>query len=81
MQEQLIFNLRNELRIIKPILSIDLPATDDFRKDLNLDSLDLVEFIARMEQNYNIMIPDEDLPQFISLQASAKYIQSKLLNL
>jgi acyl carrier protein len=80
MQEQLILNLRNELRIIKPILSKDLPATDDFRKDLNLDSLDLVEFIARMEQNYNIMIPDEDLPQFISLQASAKYIQSKLEN-
>ncbi len=78
--ELLIAKLRTELRGIKPLLPEDLASTDHFRNDWNLDSLELVEFVARIEQQYNIMIPDEDLSVLISLQASAVYLQSKLAN-
>ncbi|MFN0175386.1 MAG: acyl carrier protein [Saprospiraceae bacterium] len=78
--EQLIAQLRNELRGIKPLLPDDLAATDNFRNDWNLDSLELVEFVARIEQQYSILIPDEDLAELVSLQASAKYLQAKLTN-
>lgn len=70
--------LRRELKSIKPKLPDDLPAADHFRDDWNLDSLELVEFVARIEQQFGILIPDEDLPQFISLDATAEYIQKRL---
>jgi len=78
--EQLIYQLRNELRGIKPVLPENFPATDNFRHDWDLDSLELVEFVARIEQQYNILIPDEDLPTLISLHAAAAYVQNKLIH-
>ena len=55
-----------------------MPAESDFRFDWQLDSLDLVEFVARIEQRFKIIIPDEDLPQFVSLAASEQYIRAHL---
>ncbi len=70
--------LRQELISIKPKLPADLPARSHFQNDWNLDSLELVEFVARIEQSFGILIPDEDLPGFISLEATAHYVQNRL---
>lgn len=70
--------LRQQLKSIKPKLPDELPAGDHFKSDWNLDSLDLVEFIARIEQEFGILIPDQDLPEFSTLQASVCYIQDHL---
>lgn len=71
--------LRRELKSIRPKLPPDdLPAADHFRDDWRLDSLELVEFVARIEQQFGILIPDKDLPRFISLDATAGYIQKRL---
>lgn len=70
--------LRQELKNIKPRLPDDLPSHSHFKDDWGLDSLELVEFVARIEQKFGILIPDEDLPGFISLDATAQYIQNRL---
>ena len=50
------------------------PDSAIFRTDLNLDSLGLVELVARIEQRYGIYVPDADLPQFVSMESTLRYI-------
>jgi acyl carrier protein len=76
--EQIITTLREEIKSIKPKLPDELPANSHFKFDWNLDSLELVEFVARIEQDFSMLIPDEDLEKFISLDATAQYIQNRL---
>jgi acyl carrier protein len=67
-----------ELRSIKPALPSEWPPAARFKQDLNLDSLDLVELVARIEQRYELMIPDADLPAFTSLEALRAYIVDRV---
>ena len=50
----------------------------DFRQDLAFDSLDLVEFVSRIEVEFALQIPDEELPQFLTLGAIASYLERRL---
>ena len=80
MQEtDIIQQLRLELGIVKPQISHEIKNTDSFRDDWGLDSLELVEFVARIEQTFRIMIPDKDLQELYSLNATAAYLQSKMI--
>lgn len=78
MSEALLTFLRSELRAIKPALPDVLPTQAHFRIELNLDSLDLVELVARIEQRYGVLIPDADLPLFTSLEATVQYVSARL---
>ena len=77
-REALIDFVRNELRIMRPRLPAEWPAAAYYRDDLNLDSLDLVELVARIEQRYRFLIPDEDLPDLVSLDATADYVMTRV---
>ncbi len=77
-EDKILLSLRQELKSIKPKLPDDLPVVSHFKNDWHLDSLELVEFVARIEQNFGILIPDEDLPDFISLEATTRYVQNRL---
>jgi acyl carrier protein len=70
--------LSDELRAIKPTLPAELPTSALFRRELNLDSLDLVELVARIEQRYGVLIPDADLPEFVSLDATSRYVLARM---
>lgn len=63
-----------ELRTIRPSLPSELQPQARYRADLNLDSLDLVELVARLEQRYGVLVPDADLPQFVSIDATVRYV-------
>ena len=78
MSDALLAFLRSELRAIKPALPEVLPADAHYRIELGLDSLDLVELVARIEQRYGVLIPDADLPQFISLDMTVRYVRARL---
>jgi acyl carrier protein len=80
MQEyDIIQQLRLELGIVKPQITNDIRDGDSFRDDWGLDSLELVEFVARIEQTFRIMIPDKDLQELRSLNATAAYLQGKMI--
>lgn len=63
---------------MKPRLPAGWPAAAYYRDDLNLDSLDLVELVARVEQRYGFLIPDEDLQGLVSLDATADYLMTRV---
>jgi acyl carrier protein len=48
-----------------------------FIEDLGADSLDIVELIMALEEEYDMEIPDEDAEKIQTVDDVIKYIQSK----
>lgn len=46
--------------------------------DLGVDSLDAVEIIMALEEEYSIEIPDEDADQMVKVKDLVEYINDKL---
>ena len=54
--------------------------TDDahFIKDLGFDSLDTVDLMMQLEQEFNIAIPDEDYGKITTLNSLMAYLEERL---
>lgn len=48
-----------------------------FIDDLGADSLDIVELVMAMEEEFDLEIPDEDAEKLRTVADVAKYVQSK----
>jgi acyl carrier protein len=49
-----------------------------FVDDLGADSLDLVELVMALEDEYGIEIPDEDAEKIVTVGDAFKYIQERV---
>jgi acyl carrier protein len=49
-----------------------------FIDDLGADSLDLVELVMALEDEYGIEIPDEDAEKIVTVGDALKYIQEHM---
>ncbi|QJC32773.1 acyl carrier protein [Enterobacteriaceae endosymbiont of Donacia semicuprea] len=64
-------------KIIINILEIkknNIANTSSFKKDLNADSLETIEIIMALEEEFNIEISDEDAEKITSIQEAINYI-------
>jgi acyl carrier protein len=52
----------------------DVVPTASFVDDLNADSLDLVELIMALEENFGIEISDEEAEKIVTVQNAVDYI-------
>lgn len=52
----------------------EIKPDSNFTKDLNADSLDVVEFIMSLEEKFDIKIPDEDAEKMQTVQDAVDYI-------
>lgn len=50
----------------------------NFAADLNADSLDTVELVMALEEEFDIEIPDEAAEQIATVQAAVDYISNKV---
>ena len=66
--------LSNQLEIEEDKITID----SDLVEDLKADSLDIVELIMDLEQEFDLEIPDEDLPKVTTVRDVVDYIENKL---
>ncbi|WP_128545699.1 acyl carrier protein [Larkinella soli] len=48
-----------------------------FTRDLGLDSLDTVDLIMQLEQEFGIRIPDEDYARLTTFQGVLEYLQNE----
>ena len=48
----------------------------NFREDLNADSLDLVELVMALEDEFNLEIEDEDIEEIMTVGDAIKYINN-----
>ena len=70
------------ITIISEQLSLredDVKADSRFVDDLGADSLDIVELIMEMEEEFDIEIPDEDIEKIVSVQNVINYISKHVV--
>ena len=54
----------------------DIRPESDFFKDLQADSLDVVELMMALEENFGVTIPDEDLLNLHTVGSVVEYIDA-----
>lgn len=66
--------------IVKDQLGLDkIPANDaSFVDDLGADSLDTVELVMALEEEFEMEIPDEDAEKITTIQQAIEYIEAHL---
>jgi acyl carrier protein len=55
----------------------EIKLDSDFELDLNLDSLDIVEIVMAIEEEFNITIPDDDVQKLRTVKDAVEYIRNK----
>ncbi|MEH1831346.1 MAG: acyl carrier protein [Nostoc sp.] len=69
-------------KIVAEQLSVDdkieITPQSKFMDDLGADSLDTVELVMALEEEFDIEIPDEAAEQIISVQDAVDYINNKV---
>jgi acyl carrier protein len=66
-------------RIIAEQLEVDeneIKNTDSFVEDLKADSLDTVELVMALEEEFNAEIPDEDAEKITTVQKAVDFISA-----
>ena len=55
----------------------DITPESDIKKDLGADSLDILQLLMTIEDEYGITIPDEELATFEKVGDIVKYLESR----
>lgn len=77
MTEEEIMNKIIELVSDRFEVSADtISASTNFKNDLEADSIDLVEFVLELEDEFGNEIPDEDAENISTIGEAAKYIKN-----
>jgi acyl carrier protein len=71
------------LQVIKEILAkqlkVDVDTIDENTNivaDLGADSLDVVEMLMTIEEEYDVVVPDEVVTTFVTVGDVARYVES-----
>jgi acyl carrier protein len=76
-------SIKNELRVMMAEIMESEPAQikDDaqFVQDLGMDSMMALEILASLEKKYKIVIPEEELLKFTTLNKTVEVV-SKIIN-
>ncbi|UCD15966.1 MAG: acyl carrier protein [Candidatus Omnitrophota bacterium] len=56
----------------------EIKPESSFIDDLGADSLDTVEVVMALEEEFNIEIPDEDAEKITTVGEATKYIEEKI---
>ena len=77
--------MSDTLQIVKKITAEQLDVAESeigdnasFQDDLGADSLDQVELVMALEEEFDVQIPDEDAEKLSTVGAAVKYIDEKL---
>ncbi len=56
----------------------DIEENSEFASDLGADSLDLVELIMSMEEEFDLNIPDEDVENIVRVGDAVNYVADNI---
>ena len=56
----------------------DIEQESSFVDDLGADSLDIVEMVMAMEEEFGVEIPEEDSSKLLTFGAAVAYLREKL---
>lgn len=72
--EKVRFIIADHLGLDEEKISLDTTITED----LEADSLDAVEIIMAIEDEFSIEIPDEQVESFVNLRDIVEYVEAQL---
>lgn len=78
MVEEILERLKNIVVEKLGVEESEIRPEASFVDDLGADSLDIVELIMAIEEEFNIEIPDEDAEKLTTVGAAVEYIKNKL---
>jgi acyl carrier protein len=59
-----------DLAILKPDISL--------RDQLDIDSMDFLNFIVSIHKEFQVDLPESDYPQLVSIDGCVRYLEQKL---
>ena len=71
--------VREELAVAAPDVPADADTAAHLGLDLEVDSLAVLEFVARLEYRFGIAVPDDAWPALTSMDAVADFLESALV--
>lgn len=72
--------IREELAVAAPDVPPDADTAAHFGLDLEVDSLAVLEFVARLEYRFGIAVPDDAWPGLTSMDAVADFLEAALVS-
>ncbi len=70
--------VRDSLRRVAPEADIDdLPGDVELRDELDLDSMDFLNFVVGIAERTGIEIPERDYPEVITLDGCLAYLERR----
>ncbi len=78
MVEDILERLKNIVVEKLGVEESEITPEASFIDDLGADSLDIVELIMAIEEEFDIEIPDEDAEKLTTVGAAVEYIKNKL---
>ncbi len=70
--------LRVLLRIVPEAQDEEIDPELTFRDQLDIDSLGFLNFVLRLEEEFDLQVPETDYPQLGSLDGAVAYLSSAL---
>jgi acyl carrier protein len=55
-----------------------LPPDKDLREELDIDSMDFLNFVIALHEKLGVDIPESDYPQLVTLDGAVAYLRNKL---
>jgi acyl carrier protein len=74
-KEKLVQDLREMVAEILEVEPDTIEGDAGFVKDLGMDSMMALEILAGIEKKYRIIVPEDSLPKFTSLNKTVEIIQ------
>lgn len=66
------------MRIVSSVEGDTITPQSNFANDLGADSLDTVELVMALEEEFDIEIPDEAAEKITTVQEAVDYINNKV---
>jgi acyl carrier protein len=71
--------VREELANIAPDIDLnDIDPKGDLREELDIDSMDFLNFVTALHQRLGVAIPELDYPKLMTLDGAVAYLKAKL---
>jgi acyl carrier protein len=73
-REEVLDRIREHLAAELEVDPARIGDSTRFREDLEADSLDLVELVVELEDNYGVRIPDEEAARILTVGQAADFV-------
>ncbi|MBW4492412.1 MAG: acyl carrier protein [Oscillatoria princeps RMCB-10] len=77
-KDEILGKVKNIVKEQLEVEEIKVTPEARFTDDLNADSLDTVELVMALEEEFGTEIPDEDAEKILTVQDAVDYISNKL---